>query len=97
MTDQVIHEPSQNRYAIRLEGITEPAVLVYNIQKGNGADVYELTHTYVAPEMRGRGIAGKLVKHAIEHARQNGHKIRPVCSYVVLHMDRHPQDADVLP
>lgn len=52
-------------------------------------------HTLVPKEIGGRGIAGKLVEALVADAREQGFKIRPVCSYVVAAFDRHPDWADL--
>lgn len=59
----------------------------------NGARVAE--HTIVPPQIGGRGVAGKLVDALIADAREQGFKIKPVCSYVVAKFDEHPEWADV--
>jgi len=51
--------------------------------------------TFVAPSMRGQGIAKKLLDHLAEHARKNGLKIRPLCSYVVTAFEEHEEYKDV--
>ena len=96
MTEQAVHEPEANRYVIRLEGISEPAFLQYNIEELPNGKAYNLTHTYVTPAMRGKGIAAKLVQKAITHAREDDHKIIPTCSYIAAYMQRHEQDKDVV-
>ena len=61
-----------------------------------GADgTITIDHTGVPPAFEGRGIAAKLVNHAIADARHNGFKITPVCSYVVAQFRRHPEWADL--
>ena len=52
-------------------------------------------HTGVPPQYRGQGIAEQLVKAAMEHARDTGGRIVPVCSYVVAQFRRHPEWADL--
>ena len=52
-------------------------------------------HTGVPPQHRGQGIAERLVKAAIDDARETGGKIIPVCSYVVAQFRRHPEWADL--
>lgn len=60
----------------------------------NGARVAE--HTLVPQEIGGRGVAGRLVEAMIADAREQGFKVRPVCSYVVAAFRKHPEWADVL-
>ena len=60
----------------------------------NGDELAKLTYrkegeklyfesTVVSSELRGQGIAGKLLDAGVEYARENGYKIVPVCSYIV--------------
>ena len=58
-------------------------------------DVLVLTHTVVPKEVGGRGIAGQLVRAALDFAREQGLKVRPDCSYADAWMRRHP-DYDAL-
>lgn len=39
--------------------------------------------TFVDPSLRGQGVARKLLERLVEFARNNGYRIRPLCSYVV--------------
>ena len=45
--------------------------------------------------MRGRGIAGQLVRALVEDARAGGFRIVPKCPYVGDWFDRHPEEADL--
>lgn len=58
-------------------------------------DVLVVTHTWVPKEIGGRGIAGQLVRAALDFAREQGLKVRPECSYADGWMRRHP-DYDAL-
>ncbi|MCR6656389.1 MAG: N-acetyltransferase [Opitutus sp.] len=55
-----------------------------------------LTHTYVPPEMRGRGIAEVLVRAALDDARAEGSKVVPACSYVATFIKRHAEYQSLL-
>jgi uncharacterized protein len=59
-------------------------------------DVVALEHTVVEPAFRGRGVAKRLVAHAVDWARANGVKLRPACSFAVAEFAKHPEYADVL-
>jgi len=95
-TSEVVHEAHLHRFSVFLDGATEPAILQYQIFDGSDGPVHDLTHTYVPVSMRGRGIAGKLVKFACAHARENNYKIIPSCSYIPVYLQRHPEDLDVV-
>lgn len=55
-----------------------------------------VTHTVVDPELRGQGIAGKLVEEVIEFAKSENRKIIPICSYVLDYFQKHPEHEDLL-
>jgi predicted GNAT family acetyltransferase len=52
-------------------------------------------HTYVPPELRGRGIAQALVEALVADARELGFAIVPQCSYVEALFSRHRDWEDV--
>lgn len=52
-------------------------------------------HTYTPPELRGRGIAAKLVEARVADARAQGFTIDPKCPYVEAAFARHPEWADL--
>lgn len=58
-------------------------------------DVMVVDHTYVSSELRGRGVAKQLLDGAAEYAREKGHKIEPVCSYVVTAFERFKEYEDL--
>jgi predicted GNAT family acetyltransferase len=50
-----------------------------------------MTHTYVPAELRGRGIAEKLLRAALEQVRADGLRVVPACSYVEAFFEKHPE------
>jgi predicted GNAT family acetyltransferase len=87
---QVTHNAARSRFETTIDG--HLCVADYRAQ----GQVLQMTHTGVPPVLEGRGIAASLVGAAIEHARANGLKIAPLCSYVAVYMRRHPETQDVL-
>lgn len=55
-----------------------------------------MTHTEVHPVLQGRGVAAQLVRAALAHARVQGLKVVPLCSYVRAYLRRHPEHQDLL-
>lgn len=90
MTTSIEHDPHQGRFHARVHG--HLCVCDYRLREG----VMVLTHTEVAPELEGHGLAGDLVRAALLHAREQGLKVRPLCSYVQAYMRRHPETQDLL-
>lgn len=54
-------------------------------------NVMQLHHTEVPVALEGRGIAGQLVKAALEYAKSHGLRVAPYCSYVRSYLKRHPE------
>ncbi|MBO6212604.1 GNAT family N-acetyltransferase [Algoriella sp.] len=55
-----------------------------------------INHTGVNPDLRGQGLAEKLVLEAVDYARKNKLKIIPFCSYVSVYVGKHPEVQDVI-
>lgn len=82
---EVRHNPAEHRFEAEVEG--QLSVADYTLQ----GDTIVFTHTYTPPELRGRGIAEKLVRAALEHAREKKLRVVPACSYVDIFMQRHSE------
>lgn len=85
MTLTIEHRPDLSRFQVVIDGRT--CVVDYEL----GAGVMTITHTEVDPLIGGRGIAGAMVQAAIAHARSEGLKVNPQCSYARDYMQRHPE------
>ncbi len=83
--------PAESRYETRIGDAV--AVLEYERDAGNQI---ALIHTEVPSALEGRGIAGKIVRFALDDARARGLEVIPVCPYVVSYLKRHPDDLDVV-
>ena len=88
---RVRHLPDRRRFTadVAAEG---DAVLAYE-EVGGGT--FDLQHTVVPPEARGRGVAAALVRAAVDHARAHDLKLVATCPYVATWLERHPGEADV--
>ena len=53
------------------------------------------SHTETPRALRGRGIASKLVKGALELIRADGNKVIAGCGFVVDYLEKHPEFADL--
>jgi hypothetical protein len=81
----VKHNPAANRFEAEVDG--HLAVAEYTLE----GDRVVFTHTFVPPELRGRGIAEKLVRPALAWARAEQRRVRPACSYVAVFIERNPE------
>jgi uncharacterized protein len=78
----------------RFECVIDGQLCLADYQMSNGVMV--LTHTRVPDELQGRGIASALIAEALEHARNEGLKIDPLCSFARVYMQRHPEAQSLL-
>lgn len=58
-------------------------------------DIMAVEHTFVSPELRGQGVAKKLLDRAADYAREHHYKMEPICSYVVTAFERYDEYEDV--
>jgi len=89
MEISVQHHPERHRFEIPVGD--EVAYAEY-VERGS---VLVLTHTFVPSALRGKGLAEKLVRRALDFARQEARAVDPQCSYVSAFLDRHPEYADL--
>jgi len=83
------HLAAAHRFETTVDGVV--CELDYHLEGG----VMTITHTGVPEQVGGRGIAGELVRTAVETARREGWKIVPACSYAQVWMQRHPEFNDL--
>jgi len=84
------HDRASRTFHAELGG--QSAVLHYELLPG----VMDITHTETPDEFRGRGIAAKLARAALEWARSEGLAVIPSCSYVAAYVRRNPEYADLV-
>lgn len=54
------------------------------------------THTEVPPEIGGRGVAGRLVRGALEAVRAQKLKVTTRCDYVAAYLAKHTEFNDLI-
>ncbi len=91
MSHSVRHETDFQRFVTTVDG--EDVYVAYEPEEG---DRWVLTHTYTPDNLRGRGLAGEVVRTALEAARTNGKTVVPVCWYVDGFIQRHPEFQDLV-
>ncbi len=79
------HDARATRFITTVDG--QQAHLDYWLE----GEIMTITHTRVPEAIGGRGIAGRLVRHALQHARERHWRVDPVCSYAGAWMRRHPE------
>jgi predicted GNAT family acetyltransferase len=73
-------------------GETRLVVADYAVHDGTRV----ILHVEADPVLRGGGAAGRFMQAMASHARAEGLKLQPRCSYAVLWHRRHPEHDDIL-
>ena len=48
-------------------------------------------HTEVSPKAEGKGLAKKMLESMVDYARKNNLQVIPLCPFVRVQFERHPQ------
>jgi predicted GNAT family acetyltransferase len=91
MTFDIRNNEQESRFETTVDGSV--AFAEYDLEDPNRI---VFTHTIVPEELSGRGIAGEIVKHALDYARSQELTVVPQCSYVAAWIKRHPDYEDLL-
>lgn len=89
------HDTAGSRYVLTEDSADGPHV----VAKAEYRDAREriwFTHTEVDPDHEGQGLAGQLVRQALDDVRAQGRLIVPTCPYVRSYVERHPEYADLV-
>jgi hypothetical protein len=79
------HNPEAGRFEIEKDDSV--AVLEYLLQEGK----IVFTHTGVPPALEGQGIGSRLARAGLDHARAQGLKVVPLCSFIAAYIQKHPE------
>ena len=82
----------KGRYYINIDG-EQLAEMTY---VWVGEDKFIIDHTEVNEKLKGQNIGYKLVKSAVEMAREKNVKIIPLCPFAKAVMEKKPELQDVL-
>jgi predicted GNAT family acetyltransferase len=88
--DRVREHRSEQEFVLEVDG--HRAVAAYQLE----GDTMVLTHTVVPPEIEGRGIGSRLIRGALDAARDRGVKVVPQCPFVRAYIEKHPEMRDLL-
>ncbi len=85
--DEIVvrHNAAESRF----ETVVDSFLSVADYELAAGTMI--MTHTFVPPELRGRGIAEKLVRAALDWARAERLRVVPACAYVATFVQRHSE------
>jgi predicted GNAT family acetyltransferase len=81
-----LSENSRGKFYV-MDGSEQVAEMTIGIT-GDNLTVY---HTEVSEKLRGSGLSGKLLMAMISYARGHSLKVIPLCKYVRMQFERHPE------
>jgi predicted GNAT family acetyltransferase len=81
----VVHNAAENRFEIKLGD--DVAMIEYMLHGRN----ITFTHTEVPPAYEGRGVGSHIARFALDYARDHEMKVNPLCPFVKLYIERHPE------
>lgn len=87
------HDTEKHRFEARLDG-ERVGVADYRVQ-ANGRVAFH--HTETVPKLRGRGIASRLIEHALDWARDEGLAVLPICPFVTRFVKDHEPYQELVP
>jgi predicted GNAT family acetyltransferase len=88
----VTDAPEAERFELRVDGELA-GFLSYRRRR----TLIALDHTQVDPRFEGRGLAGRLVRGALDHAREEGLDVLPFCTFAWGWIARHREYVDLVP
>jgi len=86
MALDVLHDEKAHKFYTVIDG--HEAHVTYHVV---GDRTYDLQHTFVPPELRGRHIAGDLVRHALDETLRLGFKFIPTCPFIKSFVEKNPE------
>lgn len=86
----VIDNTTAHRFELVDSGAT--AFLTYRMK----GEAIEYLHAETPPELQGHGVAGAIVKFALERDKAAGRKVIPTCPFVKTYIERHPEYASLV-
>jgi predicted GNAT family acetyltransferase len=90
MAHHVTDNSSRERFELNLNG----AVAYLDYQRDG--NVLTLIYAHVPTDLRASGIGSALVQGALAIMRARGEKVIARCSFVAVHIARHPDEQDLL-
>jgi len=84
-------DPSEGAYLIEVEGV-RAGKAEYRMISGRRV----FTHTEVADEFTGRGLANQVARFALDDMREQGVWVVPLCPFFAAYIRRHPEYDDLV-
>jgi predicted GNAT family acetyltransferase len=89
-TPSVVDNKAAQRIELTVDGHT--SFIAYQLA---GRRIF-LNHTEVPDALQGKGVGSKLVRGALDLARQREQEVIPICPFVASYLKRHPDELDLV-
>jgi predicted GNAT family acetyltransferase len=87
---EVYDNRAKSRYELAIDG----QIAFAEYRRADG--VIAFPHTLTPPPLRGQGVAGRIVRFALEQARADNLKVVPQCWFVADFIKANPEFQDLL-
>lgn len=88
----VVHDTASRRFQIS----DQDSIAAEMTYVASSPSLYIIDHTFVNPAYRGQGLGDLLLEAAVQHARENGIKIMPLCPFAKGRFQQRSELSDVL-
>ena len=86
MPSEIQHDETGRRFTYERDGQVS-----YLLYRPLDEQTVEFSSTYTPPALRGRGIAARIVRQALQWADSRGLRVVPSCWFVAEYVERDPQ------
>ncbi len=83
--NEIINDKQGSRFVLDVDGLEVYALYAED------KETIDLYSTYTPPQLRGQGLAEKVVFAAFEYAKEKNLKVIPSCWYVRKFLDNHTE------
>ena len=83
--NEIINDKQGSRFVLEVNG--QEVYVLYAEDK----ETLDLYSTYTPPQLRGQGLAAKVVLAAFEYAKEHKLNVIPGCWYVRKFLEKHPE------
>lgn len=84
---RIWNDTDNHRYVLEVNG-DRAGMALYHLRRGGR---YFFVHTEIDDEHSGRGLASRLVKHALDDVKSTGGRVVPICPLFAAYIERHPE------
>ena len=88
---EIVAVPAESRYVLMIEG-ERVGFMDYRLRD----EVFIAVHTEIDPAYAGQGLGELLVRHVLDHVRDTGMSLRPLCPFVRRFLHKHHEYDDLL-